>query len=206
MHQDFLYIRFYKPYRVLSAFTTDDHHRTLSEFGFPKKIYPVGRLDYDSEGLLILTNDNRFKTVLLDPRNAHPRVYYAQVENIPDEHVLRRLREGVPIGHYRTKPCEAELPSEEPCFPPRTPPIRYRRHIPTAWLKLKLFEGKNRQVRKMTAAVGYPTLRLIRTEIAIWTLQDLEPGQWKWILPSEIRQWLGKQSAQFFNARLRNRH
>lgn len=178
----------FKPYDVLSQFTPEtDGHRTLAEFGLPKEVYVAGRLDRDSEGLLLLTNDGPLIKRLLDPRFGHPRSYLVQVEGIPTEDALHALRQGVDIRvgktSYRTQPCTVDLLNEEPDLPPRSPPIRHRATIPTSWLRLTLSEGKNRQVRKMTAAVGFPTLRLVRHAIGALRLgegllADLQPGQW----------------------------
>ncbi len=186
-------IAFNKPYGVLSQFTEDvPGQRTLSEFGLPAGLYPVGRLDRDSEGLLLLSNDGAFIDRVLTPKRGHPRTYLAQVENIPDDEALAFLREGVSIRvggkTYRTRPCQAELMVEEPDLPPRDPPIRHRVAIPTAWLRLTLTEGKNRQVRRMTAAVGFPTLRLVRIQIGHLPLGDLASGAWR---PVSSRDVLG---------------
>jgi len=176
-------IAFYKPYGVLSQFTPEpgSEWRTLAEFGLPKGVYPVGRLDADSEGLLLLTDEAGLNSALLDPRNEHPREYWAQVEGMPAAAALERLAEGVEMGGYRTLPARAWLIDPAPDFPPRVPPIRVRKTVPDSWIGLELIEGKNRQVRKMTAAVGHPTLRLVRVRILELKLQDLglAPGAWK---------------------------
>lgn len=187
----FRYIAFHKPYGVLSQFTPEaDGQRTLADFDLPAGVYPVGRLDRDSEGLLLLSDDGRFIQRLLDPRRGHPRTYLAQVENIPDREALAALRRGVTITinrkPYRTRPCTVELLSEEPSLPPRDPPIRYRKAIPTAWLRLVLTEGKNRQVRRMTAAVGHPTLRLVRVAVGRLHLGDLPQGQWRPVTAGDV--------------------
>jgi len=187
----FRIVALHKPYGVLSQFTEDvPGQHTLAEFGLPPDVYPVGRLDRDSEGLLLLSNDGPFIERVLEPRRGHPRTYLAQVENIPDDAALAALREGVTIRvngkPYRTRPCEAELLTGEPALPPRDPPIRYRAAIPTAWLKLTLIEGKNRQVRRMTAAVGFPTLRLVRVRIGRLDLGDLAPGQWREVTRQDV--------------------
>lgn len=181
-------IAFHKPYGVLCQFTPDQPgQRTLAEFGFPAGVYPVGRLDLDSEGLLLLSDEAGFNHRLLDPKTAHPRTYLVQVEGIPTPEALQRLRRGgLEIQGYRTLPCEAVLPDPAPVFQPRDPPVRFRKAIPTAWLELRLTEGKNRQVRRMTAAVGFPTLRLIRTAIGGLRGDDLAPGSWKKLPPDEI--------------------
>lgn len=184
-------IALHKPYDVLSQFTEDvPGQRTLAEFGLPSGVYPVGRLDRDSEGLLLLSNDGTFIKRVLEPKRGHPRTYLAQVENIPDNAALTALRTGVTIRingkSYRTLPCEAERLTAEPDLPPRDPPIRYRAAIPTAWLKLTLVEGKNRQVRRMTAAVGFPTLRLVRVRIGALDLGDLAPGAWREVTRRDV--------------------
>lgn len=176
-------IAFYKPYGVLSQFTPEPGSawRTLAEFGLPKGVYPVGRLDADSEGLLLLTDEPGLNSALLDPKNAHPREYWAQVEGVPSAAALAQLQQGVEIGGYRTLPARAWVIDPAPQFPPRVPPIRVRKTVPDSWIGLELIEGKNRQVRKMTAAVGHPTLRLIRVRILQLTLGELAlaPGRWK---------------------------
>ncbi len=187
MQKNFLYIRFYKPFQVLSQFTSSPEHRNLSEFGLPKSVYSIGRLDYDSEGLLLFTNDGPFKHQLLSPSYDHPRTYFAQVEKIPSAESLARLESGAQLNDFKTKPCSVTLLDEEPVFPPRETPIRFRKNIPTAWLKITIFEGKNRQIRRMTASIGHPTLRLIRSSIAQWSLDGLRPGAWDTISASEIK-------------------
>ncbi|MBE9065469.1 pseudouridine synthase [Leptolyngbya cf. ectocarpi LEGE 11479] len=181
---DYRYLVFYKPYDVLSQFTDADR-TTLKSFIPVSKVYPVGRLDRDSEGLLLLTNDGQLQNRLCHPRFRHPRTYWAQVERIPDATSLERLRQGVVIRGYTTLPAEVTLLSTAPSLPPRTPPIRFRKQVPTAWLQLTLREGKNRQVRRMTAAVGFPTLRLVRVGIGSLHLGDLQPGQWRYLTPDE---------------------
>lgn len=170
-----------KPYGVLSQFTQDHPgQRTLAEFGLPDDVYPVGRLDLDSEGLLLLSNEKGFIDKLLNPRYGHKRSYMAQVEGIPDERALDDLRRGgIVIKGHRTARCNVRIVKEEPAFPPRVPPIRHRENIPTTWIQLELTEGKNRQVRRMTAAVGYPTLRLIRVFIGEYGLGAMKPGEWR---------------------------
>jgi 23S rRNA pseudouridine2457 synthase len=179
---------FHKPYGVLSQFTPEGQHRTLKDYIDVPDVYAVGRLDADSEGLLLLTNDGLLQHRLTDPKFRHPRTYWAQVENIPDEIALAKLRTGVQVQDYFTRPAQAKLLTPTPDLPPREPPIRHRQSIPTAWIELTLTEGKNRQVRRMTAAVGYPTLRLVRVAIGELTLSDLAPGQWRELSTSERQQ------------------
>lgn len=178
----FYYAIIYKPYLVLSQFSTDGDKQTLKHFfQVPKDVYPVGRLDYDSEGLLLLTNDKRLNHRLLHPSFKHEREYWVQVDGAITPSAIEELQKGViiqPDGEpYTTQPCKAAIIHPEPLVPPRTPPIRFRKEIPAPWLQLILTEGKNRQVRRMTAAVGFPTLRLIRYRIESLALGDLAPGQ-----------------------------
>jgi len=171
-------ILFNKPYGVLSQFSGTPGQHTLAEYGpFPGDVYAAGRLDADSEGLLILTNDHQVQRRLTDPAFAHPRTYCVQVENIPSAEALARLRSGVTIDGRRTLPAAVRLLKEEPHFPPRPVPIRSRKSIPTTWIEITLREGRNRQVRRMTALVGFPTLRLIRTSIGVLKLKGLAPGE-----------------------------
>jgi 23S rRNA pseudouridine2457 synthase len=172
-------IVFNKPYDMVSQFTPKAGHPCLKDSIDLPGIYPVGRLDADSEGLLLLTEDGGLAHRLLEPRFAHPRTYWAQVERVPDEPALAKLRSGVVIEGKLTKPAKARLLAEEPALPPRPVPIRYRKNIPTAWIELVLTEGRNRQVRKMTAAVGHPTLRLVRVAIGAIELGALRPGAWR---------------------------
>jgi 23S rRNA pseudouridine2457 synthase len=173
-------IAFQKPYGVLCQFTPDQPgQRTLADFGFPPGVYPVGRLDMDSEGLLLLSDEPGFNNRLLDPKTAHPRTYLAQVEGVPTPEAVARLtRGGLEIQGHQTLPCKARLLDAEPELALRNPPVRFRQSIPTAWLELQLIEGKNRQVRRMTAAVGFPTLRLVRVAIGRLEVADLSPGKW----------------------------
>lgn len=172
------YILFNKPYAVLSQFTPDEGKQSLKDFRFPKNIYPVGRLDFDSEGLLLLTDDNEVKHKLTDPKFELPKTYLAQIERIPTEESLQQLRDGVMIEGKKTKPAIVRLLTEEPHLPPRSVPIRFRKTVPTAWIELTIREGRNRQVRKMTAAVGHPTLRLVRIKIGSIEIGTLKPGEW----------------------------
>lgn len=178
---------FNKPYGVLSQFTAEAGHPGLAGFIDVPGVYAAGRLDHDSEGLLLLTTDNRLKTRLMDPRFEHPKTYWAQVEGVPTEEALARLRAGVEIQGQRTRPAEARLLAGEPDLPPRDPPIRYRASIPTSWVEIVLREGRNRQVRKMTAAVGFPTLRLVRVAIGPIRMGDLAPGTWRDLAAEERR-------------------
>lgn len=173
-------IAFHKPYGVLSQFTSDGSpNRTLAEFHFPKDVYPIGRLDADSEGLLLLSDEPAWTERLLHPRRGHFRTYWVQVERIPDATALIKLEHGITIQGYRTLPCRAKLLQPPPVIPPRNPPIRFRKSVPDAWLELQLIEGKNRQVRRMTAAVGHPTLRLLRVAIGDYHLGSLPMGEWR---------------------------
>jgi 23S rRNA pseudouridine2457 synthase len=188
------YILFYKPFGALSQYSGDGH--TLKRYVPVAGVYPAGRLDHDSEGLLLLTDDGDLQHQLTDPKFQHPRTYWVQVEGIPSGDALRRLAEGVVIQGKRTLPAQARLlaAEEEPALPPRDPPIRYRKNIPTAWLELALIEGRNRQVRRMTAAVGHPTLRLVRVAIGHVRLQGLQPGEWREINPDELKTLKGRSS------------
>ncbi|MBI4386232.1 MAG: pseudouridine synthase [Elusimicrobia bacterium] len=172
-------VLFHKPYGVVSQFSPLGSHPTLSDFGLPKGIYPCGRLDRDSEGLLVLTDDGALQHRLSDPNFEHPRTYLVQVERVPANDALSRLESGLRLKDGPTRPCRARLLSEEPSLPARQPPIRHRKNVPTAWLQLTLTEGRNRQVRRMTAAVGHPTLRLVRISSGPFRLDDLQPGRWR---------------------------
>ena len=173
-------LAFNKPYGVLSQFTPDgSHNRPLSEFGFPSNVYPVGRLDADSEGLLLLTDEAHLNQRLLHPRRGHRRTYWAQVERVPAGNALSELGRGVAIQGRSALPARAWLLDPQPDVPLRKPPIRFRKTVPTCWIALELIEGKNRQVRRMTAAIGHPTLRLIRVAIGKFSLGDLPPGEWR---------------------------
>lgn len=173
-------LAFHKPYGVLSQFTEDGSpNRTLAEFNFPKAVYPLGRLDADSEGLLLLSDEPGLNTRLLKPEHSHSRAYWVQVERVPSPDALRELERGVTIQGYRTRPCRAQILEPQPAIPPRDPPVRFRKNVPDTWLGLELVEGKNRQVRRMTASVGHPTLRLIRIRIGALGLNDLPAGQWR---------------------------
>jgi 23S rRNA pseudouridine2457 synthase len=222
-------IAFNKPYGVVSQFTPayadraasarqepdGSPHRTLAEFGFPKNVYPIGRLDADSEGLLLLSDEPEWNERLLHPRHAHEREYWAQVERIPAPEALKKLEHGVVVQGRKTLPCRAWILELQPDIsivaadvsrlhnpssqsgltsaatviklPPREPPIRFRKSVPDCWIGLELIEGKNRQVRLMTAAIGHPTLRLIRVRIGNFWLDDLPAGQWRILTPQECK-------------------
>jgi 23S rRNA pseudouridine2457 synthase len=167
-----------KPYQVMCQFTDRAGRATLADYVPVAGVYAAGRLDYDSEGLVVLTDDGRLQRAITDPRQKFPKTYWAQVEGIPDERAISRLRGGVRLGDGPTAPARARLMAA-PDIWPRTPPIRYRKSIPTAWIELTLTEGRNRQARRMTAAVGHPTLRLIRWAVGEWTLAGLQPGEWR---------------------------
>ncbi|HEX2963179.1 MAG TPA: pseudouridine synthase [Ignavibacteriales bacterium] len=180
MEPRFKYFIAYKPYGMLTQFTDSEGRRTLSDlYPFPPDVYAVGRLDMDSEGLILLTNDKKLNFYLLNPQNAHEREYFAQVEGIPQKSDLGKLEKGVIIEGRKTLPARAKLLNPAPEVPERIPPIRERKNIPTSWISLRLIEGKNRQVRKMTAHIGFPTLRLIRVSIGKIKLGSLRPGEVK---------------------------
>lgn len=170
---------FNKPFGVLSQFTDSQGRPTLSRYIPDKGVYPAGRLDYDSEGLLLLTDEGRLQQLISHPRHKLFKTYWVQVEGVPGIDALEHLRKGAMLKDGMTAPAEARLIDEPPDLWPRTPPIRYRASIPTAWLELRIREGRNRQVRRMTAAVGHPTLRLIRYAVGPWTLEGLAPGEWR---------------------------
>lgn len=187
----FVYYVIYKPYEVLTRFSPEPGKATLADyFSVPKDVYPVGRLDYDSEGLLLLTNDTTINNRLLNPRFAHQREYWVQVDGAVTPEAITRLQQGVDINidgkTYRTKRCTAMAFDHEPAVPDRHPPIRVRQRIPAPWIKLVLSEGKNRQVRKMTAAVGFPTLRLIRYRIGKLTVEGMQPGDMRALTRAEV--------------------
>jgi len=166
---------------VLSQFTDPDGtgHPTLRDYVPVEGVYPVGRLDHDSEGLMLLTSDGALQHRLTDPKFEHPRTYWVQVEGIPTVEAMQRLETGVEIRGYGTRPAKVRLLPDEPALAPRNPPVRFRRNIPTAWMEVTLTEGRNRQVRRMTAAVGFPTLRLVRVAIGLLRLEELMPGAWR---------------------------
>lgn len=184
------YLLFHKPYGVLPQFTDNspEPRPTLAEYIRIPDIYPVGRLDLDSEGLLFITDDNWLKHRMLDPKFSHPRTYHVQVEGEITDEALQKLRGGLAIADYITREAKARRLNPPPVYPPRDPPIRYRADIPTSWLELTLTEGRNRQVRRMTAAVGFPTLRLIRAAIGELTLKGLAAGEARPLTASETVQ------------------
>ncbi|CAN5542561.1 pseudouridine synthase [soil metagenome] len=179
-------IAFWKPYGVLTQFTDPEGRSTLTEYIEMKGVYPAGRLDTDSEGLLLLTDDGRLQARLADPKHKVWKTYLAQVEGEPAQDVVQQLADGVDLNDGRTRPARAKV-VEDPGLPPRLVPIRTRANIPTAWIELALQEGRNRQVRRMTAAVGHPTLRLVRTAYGPYTLDGMMPGAWKELNPSGLR-------------------
>ncbi|MCX7155193.1 MAG: pseudouridine synthase [Rhodocyclales bacterium] len=172
-------ILFNKPFGVLTQFTDADGRPTLADYIPIPNVYAAGRLDADSEGLVVLTDDGGLQARIANPRHKMAKLYRVQVEGEPTEEALQRLKAGVDLGDFRTRPCRARRIAEPDDLWPRNPPIRYRAEIPTSWLELALQEGKNRQVRRMTARVGFPTLRLIRWAVGDWTLEGLAPGQWR---------------------------
>lgn len=173
-------IAFNKPYGVLSQFTPDGSpNRPLADFGFPKGVYPIGRLDATSEGLLLLSEESELNERLLHPRHAHGREYWAQVERVPSASALQTLAKGQVLHGRKTLPCRAWILEPQPEIPPRDPPIRFRKTVPACWIGLELVEGKNRQVRHMTAAIGHATLRLIRVRIGRFDQRDILPGSWR---------------------------
>lgn len=175
---NYKYIVFYKPFNVLSQFTTECNSRTLSEFDLPKNVYAAGRLDKDSEGLLLLTDDGDLNQKITNPKSGKEKTYYVQVENIPSTDSIKKLCSGLKIKNYTTAPCKAKI-IHDPNLDERNPPIRQRKSIPTCWLEIKISEGKNRQIRRMTAKIGHPTLRLVRVAIGKVTLGNLRPGEWR---------------------------
>ncbi len=186
-------VAFHKPYGVLSRFTPDGSKwKTLAEFGLPKDAWPIGRLDADSEGLLILSSDKSLVDKLLSPRREHAKTYWANIERIPTEVALAELRSCVTLDGTLTRPSRAHL-IEPPAIPPRDLPIRFRKSVPACWLELQIVEGRNRQVRRMTAAVGHPTLRLVRASIATYALGELAPGASRTLDSADLARLLASQ-------------
>jgi 23S rRNA pseudouridine2457 synthase len=189
-------LMFHKPYGVLTQFTDQAGRRTLKEFITVPSVYPVGRLDHDSEGLLLLTDDGSLQHRLSDPKFEHPKTYWVQVERVPSAESMARLAAGVEIQSYRTRPAVVRLIDGEPDgLAPRDPPVRFRKTVPTGWLEVTIAEGKNRQVRHMTAAIGHPTLRLIRVALGPLQLGALKVGEWRELAAGE-RAVLIRQSSQ----------
>lgn len=190
-------IALHKPYGVVTRFSPGlPGQRTLAGLGLPKGVYPIGRLDADSEGLLLLSDEKDLPDRLLDPERGHPRTYWVQVEGVPTDEALARLAAGVVVQGRRTRPCRVTLLSEAPAIPPRDPPIRFRKSVPDCWIEMELVEGRNRQVRRMTAAVGHPTLRLVRARIGSFPLGALAPGAWRELTVRERRAALGSPSQE----------
>ncbi len=188
-------ILFNKPYRVLPQFTDDRGRTTLADFGLPAWVYPAGRLDYDSEGLMVLTDYGPWQARISHPRHKTVKTYWVQVEGRPDAGALARLRHGVTLKDGPARARSVRVMEEPTDLWPRHPPIRYRAHIPTTWLELRLDEGRNRQVRRMTAAVGHPTLRLVRQAVGPWTVAGLAPGRWREVDFEEAVSRLGRGRA-----------
>ena len=180
-------LAFHKPYGVLSQFTPEpgSKHRTLADFRFPERVYPLGRLDAESEGLLLLSDEAALNARLLHPSQAHRRIYWAQVERTPTAEALERLAGGLVIAGRRTLPCRAWMLNPQPDVPPRDPPIRVRKSVPDCWIALELVEGKYHQVRRMTAAIGHPTLRLVRVQMGELPLGNLPAGAWRELSEAE---------------------
>ena len=188
-------IAFNKPYGVLPCFTDPSGRPTLADYVSIPDVYSAGRLDQDSEGLMILTSDGPLAHRITDPQHKLPKVYLVQVERVPNERAIAQLSQGVVLGGTRTRPATVRLLAEEPMLPERSVPIRFRKHVPTAWLEITIHEGMNRQVRRMTAAVGHPTLRLVRIAIGAVRLGDLKPGEWRDLQEDDIPPLRSRPSA-----------
>lgn len=186
---------FNKPFGVICQFSPDGAHPTLKDFIPVPGVYPAGRLDTDSEGLLVLTDDGALQAAISNPRHKLAKTYWVQVEGLPDDEALRLLQSGIDLGDFFTRPARARRIEEPAGLWPRQPPIRVRNNIPTSWLEIELTEGKNRQVRRMTAAAGHPTLRLIRWQTGPWTLAGLNPGAHRLLGAADIRAFHVRQSA-----------
>lgn len=190
-------ILFNKPYGVLTQFTPADGHACLADFLPLRDVYPAGRLDADSEGLVVLTDDGKLQALISEPRHKLEKTYWVQVEGEPAPTALCQLAEGLPVGGYVTAPCKVRAIDAPAELWPRTPPIRFRANIPTQWLEIRLLEGKNRQVRRMTAAVGHPTLRLIRFAVGEWSLRGLPQGEWRYAaIPDSLAEHLRAKQAR----------
>ena len=188
----FRVVLFNKPYGVICQFSESGGKKTLKDFVPITDIYPAGRLDSDSEGLLVLTDDGALQHIISHPARKWPKSYWVQVENVPDDAALATLRKAVDLGDFVTAPAIVNPIAEPPGLWARTPPIRVRKDIPTSWLDIEIAEGKNRQIRRMTAAAGFPTLRLIRHRVGHWTLAGLEPGKYRLLAAGENAQWVTK--------------
>jgi 23S rRNA pseudouridine2457 synthase len=186
---------FNKPFQVLTQFTSSDGKATLADFVSAPRMYPAGRLDYDSEGLVLLTDWPALQTKISHPQWKAPKTYLAQVEGVPTDNALDALRRGIELNDGLTLPAEAALIEEPQWLWPRTPPIRFRKAIPTSWVKLTIREGRNRQVRRMTAAIGHPTLRLLRWSVGPWTLEGLQPGESRAVPETEIVKFMAATGA-----------
>jgi len=188
-------IAFHKPYGVLPCFTDPDGRPTLADYVDLPGVYAAGRLDMDSEGLMLLTSDGTLAHRITDPQHKLPKVYLVQVERVPDEPALRQLRQGVVLSGIKTRPAEVRLLGEPPSLPDRPVPIRFRKTVPTCWIEMTIREGMNRQVRRMTAAVGHPALRLVRVAIGPISLGNLAPGVWRELTAGEVQAIQGSGAA-----------
>jgi 23S rRNA pseudouridine2457 synthase len=195
-------ILFNKPYGVICQFSPSGRHPTLKDHVDVPGVYPAGRLDTDSEGLVVLTGDGELQHRITDPRHKLPKTYFVEVEGVPDDAALVPLRAGIRLSDYQALPAEAALSAPPDWLWPRVPPVRFRQSIPTSWLQLTIREGRNRQVRRMTAAAGFPTLRLIRYGVGPWTLAGIAPGAWRTVEASLLRDNAGSDPA---SAHRRNR-